>query len=89
MLLDYLTYWNRVCLPLKLKIEQIRYHKLQFHIFIFFLEIDFFFIGNVRGFQRIFDAAILDKLDLKWFTKNILRFIAFDLIFHMEYFFNG
>ena len=34
-------------------------------------------------------AAILKILDLKIFDKNIQRFIAFNLIFHLVYFFNG
>ena len=46
-----------------------------------------FLCENLRNFPRIFSAAILDALDLKNLIKNILRFIAFDLIFHLPYVF--
>ena len=42
-----------------------------------------FFDGNFRTFPQKFSAALLDKLDLKILFKNMWRFIAFDLIFHL------
>ena len=50
----------------------------------FFQKLSFsFFDGNLQTFPQKFSAALLDKLNLKIFIKNIWRFIAFDLIFHL------
>ena len=50
----------------------------------FFQKLSFsFFDGNFRTFLQKFSTALLDKLDLKIFIKNMWRFIAFDLIFHL------
>ena len=54
---------------------------------IFFQKISFSVLAEIfRFFPQIFCAAILDPLDLKKLIKSILRFIAFDLIFHLPYF---
>ena len=50
----------------------------------FFQKLSFlFFDVNFRTFPQKFSAALLDKLDLKNFIKNMWHFIAFDLIFHL------
>ena len=49
----------------------------------FFKNRVFIFYGNVQIFPQKISAAILDKSELKIFIKNIQRFIAFDLIFHL------
>ena len=88
MLLDYLVYLNGVCLYLKIKIEQIKYHIQNFHFFeFFFKKWDLYFYENFWNFPQKISAAILKILDFKTLNKNIQRFIAFDLIFHMVYFF--
>ena len=54
---------------------------------LFFKKLSFSVLAeNFRNFPQIFSAAILDPLDLKNLIKSILRFIAFDLIFHLPYF---
>ena len=52
------------------------FHKLSFSVL----------VEIFRQLPQIFSAAILDPLDLKILIKNMLRFIAFDLIFHLTYF---
>ena len=53
----------------------------------FFQKLSFSVLAEIfRNFPQIFCAAILDPLDLKNLIKSILRFIAFDLIFHLPYF---
>ena len=49
----------------------------------FFKNRVFIFYGNVQIFPQKISAAILDKSELKILIKNIRRFIAFDLIFHL------
>ena len=46
-----------------------------------------FFDGDFEAFPQKFSAALLDKLDLKSFIEYMWRLIAFDLIFHLTYFF--
>ena len=50
----------------------------------FFQKLSFsFFDGINPTFPQKSSAALLDKLDLKFFIKNMCHFIAFDLIFHL------
>ena len=54
----------------------------------FFQKLSFSVLAEIfRNFPQIFSAVILDPLDQKNLIKSILRFIAFDLIFHLPYLF--
>ena len=85
MLLNYSKYLFNV----KNRTNKIPYTKFSF-LFHFFQKkkLDSLFYVNFRNFPRKISAVILEILDLKIIFKNILRFIAFVLIFHLVFFFN-
>ena len=88
LLLYYLTYFDLVCLNFQLKLVQTLTHQPKFTIFTFFIFFNgFYFLRKFPKFPRQISAAILIKLYLRISLKNILRFIAFNLIFHLTYIF--
>ena len=71
----------------QVKIELIKKHIQKFNFFDFFsFLMRLTFLSKFPKIPRKISAAILEILDFKILNKNIQRFIAFDLIYHLVYF---